>query len=772
MKKIKILFLLLISLCLFCGCKDDKDDNEGKLKVMLTADAGITVKTDNPVYVNSGENAVFEIEIGTTFVIDTIEGASISDNKVTAENITRDTIVKISTIDLGYNTHTECKYYFEGDASDTSSVVNGAAVKTGTEVTVSAKNKTDKFIGWSIGAKTTDVSKMISTDRDYTFRISPDLLDANNVIKLYANYSDASFYYYDPNGGNINMGTTLAKDCTYYQAAKEGERLKITTASVYREVYESVHLFYDDGSFTREGYVLKEYNTKPDGTGEGYSLGSMFYPDPDKEASILYCIWAKETDAAQFTYEDVEYPLPAGVSREKASHWNVSGVKITSYTGDADTLVIPEKLGGKPVTAIASGAVVNKTFTTLVLSKNLLRIDDGAFAGCSNLETVYYSDAIYIISSNVFDAATYTNFRHFYSNATMAPRSGASGYSVKLSRLLAGVNEKKIIMIAGSSSYQGFASEYMEALIKDYRVVNFGTTRTTHGAIYLEAMKHYADADDIVLYAPENSTYMIGESELYWKTLRDLEGMNNFFRYIDISNYTNLFSAYSEYNKEHKYGSNPTRYESGYDTITKKDNKINKYGEIKDTKRVSLSDSYVDVYYITLNERIKSKYEGEWDNVANQEASKDYNDPNNITWQSITDPVLSRLMNHAIDSAKSGGAKVYFSFCPMDADKVVNEARNIARTAEYDNLIKNTYNFDGVLGTSANYIFAHKYFYDNAFHPNDIGRAYRTYRVYIDLCNLLGKTPAGYLSEGDDFEGCIFEETSDGTPITKVDYLN
>jgi hypothetical protein len=69
--------------------------------------------------------------------------------------------------------------------------------------------------------------------------------------------------------------------------------------------------------------------------------------------------------------------------------------------------------------------------------------------------------------------------------------------------------------------------------------------------MYLEAMQHYANENDIILYAPENSSYMMGEGTLYWKTLRDMEGMYNIFRYIDISGYSNVFGAIAEYNSGH-----------------------------------------------------------------------------------------------------------------------------------------------------------------------------------------------------------------------------
>ena len=82
-------------------------------------------------------------------------------------------------------------------------------------------------------------------------------------------------------------------------------------------------------------------------------------------------------------------------------------------------------------------------------------------------------------------------------------------------------------------------------------------------------------------------------------------------------------------------------------------------------------------------------------------------------------------------------------------------------------MIEQTYLFDGNIGSVSNYIYDHKYFYDCAFHPNDYGRAYRTYRLYVDLCTTLGIDEVQhYLAVGTDFDGCLFED-SDGMPLTE-----
>ena len=231
-----------------------------------------------------------------------------------------------------------------------------------------------------------------------------------------------------------------------------------------------------------------------------------------------------------------------------------------------------------------------------------------------------------------------------------------------------------------------------------------------------------------------------------------------------MTEYTNFFGAFTDYNQSYRYKASPTTYESICEVSA-----MNKYGDFLASDRGGLSSKYDDVYYITLNERIKSKHEGTWDDANFQEQNKDYTDPENITWCSFTDEDFRSNMNRAIASAKSSGALVYFAFCPVDADKLVDAARSLEWISAYDALILDTFDFDGTLGKAVSAIFAHKYFYDNAFHLNDIGRAYRTYRIYLDLAAILEISEEdilGFTEVGVGFDGCIFEGTSGLPDVT------
>jgi hypothetical protein len=197
---------------------------------------------------------------------------------------------------------------------------------------------------------------------------------------------------------------------------------------------------------------------------------------------------------------------------------------------------------------------------------------------------------------------------------------------------------------------------------------------------------------------------------------------------------------------------------------------MNEYGEYQYQKRAGYYDpsNYKDAYTITLNNRYKSRFEGAWNNVAAQQQNANYNDPENITWCSADDARYLDRMNRVIESAKGSGAKVYFSFSPVDYSSLCAEAKAnpAAWFAAYDKFIADNYAFDGVLGTSADYAMNRRYFYDCAFHPNDFGRTYRTYTLYTDVCELIGETNVkGIYDVGRDFEGCLFENNSTGKPL-------
>ena len=779
MKKFWLLLILILSFSfLFSSClgineQNEEEDDEDTYRVMVAEGEGFKVTSKNPVEVKKGKSAVFDIEIedGYLFSSASVGIYDEKSGKLTVENVEKRTTVTFTVEALGYDTSVIYNYVFNGLAVDFSSY-GSSALNAGTLITVEAGETDKAFAGWSFGKSAMDGGKIVSKERKFQFRLSPDYAEGDTVT-IFSNYTDANIYYYDLNGGSADLTTSNLTSNEYYTVRADKTKIEVTLLNEYYDFAECASLFWDDGSFYRDGYVLKEYNTAPDGSGEGYSLGSKYHIASADGVPVLYCIWEKATDEAQFLYELMYIKCP--VDKKYAPEWQEHGVVITSYVGDDTKVTVPEEIDGKPVIAIAKGAFNARRVKTLLLPKTLLQIADGAFVGCSALTELYFPDSVYYISDDIFDASTYSNFKRLIVNATLAPRysnaASGGGFAVKLSRLMAAEEGKRVIIISGSSTYQGLSSAYMEALFDgEYSVINFGTTRTRPGNFYLEAMAHFATEGDVIIYAPENSAHMMGEGYIGARMLYENEGMNNFYRYVDISNYNSYFSSFAELNAEFRYKRLPGRYED----IVKTGATINKYGEYQHKNRAGYigKTKYIDSYYITLNEMYKAIDSGSWDDEVYQAQTKDYTDPTNTTWTNISDPVLVERLNKSIEKAKSSGAGVYFGFAPADAYAVVPEARNIAWLLAYDDLIKELYSFDGLIGSCADYIYAHEYFYDCAFHVNDYGRAYRSYDLYTDVAALLGMDIKGYLSVGTDFEGCLFENDYNGKPKYTVDFLN
>lgn len=769
------------STCDVCGKPIQSDAREFKVTLTYTS-AHVIFDDEAQKNVAEGGSVSFSIKIKDGYIFKSVSHGVYdqASGVLTITDISRATTVIFTTEEAGYDTSATFTLVLRKESNKDSCYPKASSgMKMGTQITFTAGNYDMAFIGWSLGSSYEDGGEIVSTSREFVLVATPDVVTGSKLY-VYPNYRDSRTYYYDLNGGSVDTFSDNMKATKYYTATKDGAtRVKVTLGDKYYSFAEAASTFYNDGSFYRDGYVLKEYNTKADGSGDKYGLGAKYSAKSDGTEPVLYCIWEKATDG--FTYDDYIFARPSGVTVANSPEWNESGVIITGYDGADKTVVIPDKIGNKPVIAIAAGAFVNRPMETLVMGRHLLSVADGAIVGCSNLKEIYYSDGIYSISNNALDTDSYTSLKKLYVNATIAPRFANStdgAFAVKLAKLLSTSGEDRVIIISGSSSYQGIATEYMEALFGGkYKVINFGTTRTTHGTIYLEAMQAFAHHGDVIVYSPENSAYMLGESELYWKTLRDIEGMYNMFTHIDISNYTNVFGAFAELNQQYRYLKAPRVYEQICENTG-----LDKNGDRVSEKLNSYNDDneYSNSYVITFNNRITSKYEFKNGTSSKDEITwkdeeaydKNYNDPTSIRWCNLDDADLVGLMNKAIASAKKSGAKVYFGFCPIDANSIAAENKNKEALLKYDALIASLYDFDGLLGSCQNYIFAHQYFFDCAFHTNYYGKVLRTYRLYVDLADVCGITDIiGMTDYGTSFDNCLFEETSDGLPRYKVSFL-
>ena len=807
MKKLfSLLILALATLFVFASCTPGGTDNGGGEGdgdepvyfdvTVITGGEGIKTPSYT-VTATLGEDLEIPLEFdqGYTFKSASVDGRFDYERNVF---IIEDIPLSVSRIE--FEAKTVQQYFFEANLESGDSSTHPNDIYTeGTTITVTAGNNEATFIGWSFGKSFSKGGEIVSSDRSFTFAINDESALNSTKVRLFANYTRSNVYYYDLNGGVLNRGSVNMKNTTYYTTKVSGNRVEVTLGAKYFEAVETASTFYDDATFTREGYVLIEYNTKPDGTGEGYNMGAKFQIDSiTEDQPVLYCIWAKETEEQSFTFSDVWIPRPNGASADYVPYWQESGVEITEYVGNEKTVVIPNKIGDKHVISIAAGAFKNKDVETVVFGRYVLRIKDGAFIGCTSLKTMYYSDGISYASDDLLDDASAKNFKNLRMNATMPPKLSNNDwggiFAVKLTRVMSTWDTNRIIMIGGSSIYEGLSTTYVEALLNNsgledtYSFINFGTTRTLTIMLYLDAIDHYTKEGDIVVMSPENHIRAMGDTSFVRDSYDDSEGMYpSLMRYLDISKYSGVFTSLSAFNLESRVSKKPTRYEDickvgdGSKGSDKYGDDLSDYSDRSIMRNQAGCVSYTDTYTITFNEKVKSTSAPGWKDENRDTA--DWKNPDNLTWCNFNAPKYADEVNRMLREIKATGATAYFAFAPVDGVGVSGSSWGVIPEVKadaanwllaYDNLVAETYyELDGLVGSSVDYIYHHNYFFDNAYHLNNYGRALRTYQFYTDMADILGITDTvGYTELGTNFRGCLFEKgVTDGKPKYKVDYI-
>ena len=113
---------------------------------------------------------------------------------------------------------------------------------------------------------------------------------------------------------------------------------------------------------------------------------------------------------------------------------------ITSYKGNATSLIIPSKLDGYTVVAIGDGAFEGNTLLTAVtIPDTVVTIEEGAFSGCTGLTDIKLSRNLKTLGSDAFYGCngltsvsipkTVEN-THFYYNGVYSPFRGCNSLQV------------------------------------------------------------------------------------------------------------------------------------------------------------------------------------------------------------------------------------------------------------------------------------------------------------------------------------------------------
>ena len=531
----------------------------------------------------------------------------------------------------------------------THEATKGVGSKENVTITVTPKNGYT-FDGFTEGDAIVNGKATVSKATTYTF-------SASAATKIFVNSSFNLTYH--ANGGEFNKGFS-GKD---------------TFSAVF---YLNPVTLQDNGSFVRDGYTLVGYNTKADGTGEYVTLGGRVNAY-GSGALDLYCVWAENAPDSDFTVTA-----------------DGTGVAITKYSGKAETVAIPETIGGKTVVKIKSSAFLNNSnVKKIIVPKTVKTIEKSAFNACSALESIVIWDASY---SGSWSGATLSDdclknceaFKSVYINTIYTLNSDwTSCGASKFDRLLWAKDKKKIIIVGGSGSLYGYDSAVIDAALGgEYEIVNLGENANITSIMYFDIIEEFITEGDIVLWCPEPGSWTLGSSNCSSRFWNFRKADYSFMQYINLDYYDNFFSSFAT--------NCSTLASASFKDFDRLSPNISKYGD-----DLSPRDSKLNHYDYNFNYNVSEK------------------------------ATLTELFGNI--SAKGG--KVFFSFAAMEDNDSLDEY-NISL---YEEMILE---IPGVISISdyENCIYDYKYFWDSAWHLTDEGAALRSEHVAQDLLKALGKT--------------------------------
>lgn len=530
------------------------------------------------------------------------------------------------------------------------------------------------FNGWSVGDYIENGGRVVSYDKDFEF-----IVEENTV--LYANFSDidASKYkvVYHLNGGK-----------TKTDGKAEQEVLGDCNTQ-----FEMQQTLISDGSFVRDGYVAVGYSTQA-ANYEAYgnvnkipgfcNMGGI-YEVPRSGVLALYVVWARETDSASFTFSDG---------------------RITKYNGDAEIVVIPEKINGTAVTEIAADAFKNKTsLARLVIPRTVKTLGDGAFAGCTSLNEVVFFDSLENVTDNAFK-----NCRKISTvtlNSQRLPRysgSAEGSFCIKYERLKT-LTGKKIIILGGSAVLHGIDSKTLETRMSGYSALNYGTSSDISLRFYLDVIANYVGANDRVVLSPEMNAYSMGSTAITAALFRASEQCYDIFREVDMTEYSGFWTAFGRFQKGE--GTSP-----GAAAMT--------------GKEYRLSCKELNAY-------------GDWSLIKNAPTAQSFGDATAVLDKSLLN---YQSINKANTRITEKGALLLISFAPRDLKRISEQQATKPNYNEFTKYFEDKLDAP-VISNIGSYLLEHEYFYDTEYHCNADGVRCVTDLIIVDINRYLASPSAG-----------------------------
>lgn len=295
--------------------------------------------------------------------------------------------------------------------------------------------------------------------------------------------------------------------------------------------------------------------------------------------------------------------------------------------------------------------------------------------------------------------------------------------------LLKSTKEEKVIIIGGSSTAFGIDSEIIGGALGK-KVINFGLYATLGTKMMLDLSRANVRRGDIIVLAPEldrQTLSMYFNAESAWQAI---EGDYSMLLRIGKDNYSDLAGGIIPFLSK--------KFEYALQGRT-----VNQTGVYS---RSSFSPSG-DIVYPREYNVMTFGYD------TNQEIE---------LVPDIFDPEFIDYVNSYISWAERRGAKVYFSFCPMNASALAEGTteESVYRFVEF---IEDSIHCP-VISNPWDSILDSGYFYDTNYHLNDAGVVVHSETLANDILRETGSTDALVL-ELPDPPGKKPAETNPGTVV-------
>ena len=523
-------------------------------------------------------------------------------------------------------------------------------IADGERVTLTAEaNNGYYFVCWTKDAFLESYGEIVSEDADYTF-----IKNSNDTY--YANFSkdDEVFVSYYANGGSVNH--TESKNDRLVLKVKLGKHLYPMTIP-------------QNGTFSRNGYVLTEYSSEPDGSGTITNIGQRAFCD--EKIIQLYAQWSLETDTNLFTFD-------------KQS----DGVYVTGYTGNEEIVTIPAKYNGLDVVGIMQDAISSAKVNTVILPETIKVIKDNAFRDCSSLKTVYLYDTVAEMTDKSFAGSP---IEMVCLNSVYDQKYYAEGCG-KLELLYSQKNsaDNRIVVLSGSSGIYGLDAKLLQnSLKKDFKVVNMGLQIAIPGSFSMRMMKQYLHSGDIVLFAPECELKQFFNT-LTTNTFIKYDGAYTAIRNVDVREYSSFFTALSLYSM----------------------------AKISDTEHMH---SDINQFYDNNGDSPNSH--------TYEPFAPTYTFKSPTKREEMTSETYGKL-NDVIHALNEYGVKVYLTFAPF-CSEACSEEVTVEMLDEYSKTLAE--NLDVTcISTQSAHNYPMKYFFE-MFHMTAEGRELRTEKLIQEL---------------------------------------